>query len=50
MRLFLHRFGEKEREKRVKAIFSLPLFLSLSLSCLPSVRQREENGKVGSNF
>ena len=49
MRLFLRRFGEKERE-RVKAIFSLPLFLSLSLSCLPSVRQREENGKVGSNF
>ena len=45
MRLFLHRFGEKEREKkRVKAIFSLPLSLS------NSVRQREENGKVGSNF
>ena len=33
MRLFLHRFGEKEREKkRVKAIFSLPLSLSFSLS------------------
>ena len=41
-------FGEKERE-RAKAIFSLSLFLSFSLS-LPSVRQREENGKVGSNF
>lgn len=33
MRLFLRRFGEKEREKkRVKAIFSLPLSLSFSLS------------------
>ena len=51
MRLFLRRFGEKEREKkRVKAIFSLSLSLSFSLSLPNSVRQREENGKVGSNF
>ena len=48
---FLRRFGEKERERESEGdLFSssLPLFLSLSLS--NSVRQREENGKVGSNF
>ncbi len=42
---------ERKRERESEGdLFSssLPLFLSLSLS--NSVRQREENGKVGSNF
>ena len=43
----LERKRERRREWRRSFLF-LSLFLSLSLS--NSVRQREENGKVGSNF
>jgi len=43
----LERKRERRRARRRSFLF-LSLFLSLSLS--NSVRQREENGKVGSNF